>query len=203
MLNENQNFEMTTMEQFEAIARLKQTLEDNFVTLGELLSRIKRKKTYKTKGYKDFKEFIESEFQLSNSFANKLISIYELYIEDLDVDEKSVKDIGLDKLTMIKPLVKDAAYTETEEWLKKAENLTNSKLRDEVKTVREKKKEKNMKEIFTEQYIERMVTFFNCSRKELDFKLALFFQDKDLEEMMSVIKKRQREFQEQQNGDLT
>jgi hypothetical protein len=203
MLNENQNFEMTTVEQFEAIARLKQTLEDNFVSLGELLSRIKRKKTYKAKGYKDFKEFIETEFQLSNSFANKLISIYELYIEDLDVDEKSVKEIGLDKLNMIKPLVKDAAFSETEEWLKKAESLTNSKLRDEVKTVREKKKEKNMKEIFTEQYVERMVTYFNCSRKELDFKLALFFQDKDLDEMMSVIKKRQREFQEQENGDLS
>jgi hypothetical protein len=190
--------EMTAEDKIQAVNNLKKTLEDNFVTLGQLLSEIKRTKLFKFKGFKNFKDFVEKEFNISSSFANRLIGTYELFIEELDVDEMSVKTIGLDKLNMIKPMLKDTSYEETEEWIKKAEALPTTELREEIKEIRERKKEqeKNLKDVFIDQYVERMVTFFNCSRKELNFKLALYFQDADLEAVRNEIRIKQRKFEE-------
>lgn len=189
---------MTAEDKILAVNNLKKTLEDNFVTLGQLLSEIKRTKLFKFKGFKNFKEFVEKEFNISSSFANRLIGTYELFIEELDVDEMSVKTIGLDKLNMIKPMLKDVSYEETEDWIKKAEELPTSELREEIKEIRDQKKEKdkNLKDVFIDQYVEKMVTFFNCSRKELNFKLALYFQDADLEEIRNEVRIKQRKFEE-------
>lgn len=190
--------EMTAEDKILAVNNLKKTLEDNFVTLGQLLSEIKRTKLFKFKGFKNFKEFVENEFNISSSFANRLIGTYELFIEELDVDEMSVKNIGLDKLNMIKPMLKDTSYEETEDWIKKAEELPTTELREEIKEIRDRKKEKekNLKDVFIDQYVEKMVTFFNCSRKELNFKLALYFQDADLEEIRNEVRIKQRKFEE-------
>jgi hypothetical protein len=189
---------MTADEKILAVNNLKKSLEDNFVSLGQLLSEIKRTKLYKFKGFKDFKQFVEKEFNLSNSFANRLIGTYELFIEELDVDEMSVKNIGLDKLNLIKPMLKETTYEETEEWIKKAEELPTTELREEIKEIRDRKKEKDksLKDVYIDQFLEKMVTFFNCSRKELNFKLALFFQDADLDEIRNEIRIRQRKFEE-------
>jgi len=198
MYDNNRQDEMTANEKIEAINNIKSDLENNFVTLGQLLSEIKRTKLFKFKGFKTFKEFVENEFNLSGSFAAKVIGTYEFFIEKLDVDEMSVKNIGMDKLSLIKPIVKDLNFTETEEWIKKAEEIPTSELREEIKEIRERKKDKTktVKDVLIDQYIEKMVTFFNCSRKELNFKLALFFQDEDLEMIRSVIIKKQRNFEE-------
>jgi len=199
MYNNNEKpEELTAEEKIQAINNIKTDLENNFVVLGQLLSEIRRAKLFKFKGYKSFKEFVENEFNLSGTFASKVIGTYEFFIEKLAVDEMSVKNIGLDKLTLIKPIVKDLAVTESEEWIKKAEEIPVTELRDEIKDYRESRKDKSktIKEVLTDQFIERMVTFFNCSRKELNFKLALYFQDEDLESIRSIIISKQRKFDE-------
>ncbi len=195
---EQSNFDMTPDEKIQAVTNLKQNMEENFVQLGQLLSDIRRTKLYKFKGYKTFKEFVENEFNMNGSFATKVISNFDLFIRELDVDEHSAKEIGLDKLNMIKPLVKQAEFNEKEDWIKKAQELPTSELREEIKEIRENKKnkDKTMKDVFIEQYIEKMVTFFNCNRRELNFKLALYFQDENLEEMRVVVKDKQRRFEE-------
>jgi len=195
---DNSNFDMTADEKMEAVANLKQNMEENFVQLGQLLSDIRRTKLFKFKGYKTFKEFVENEFNMSGSFAAKIISNFDLFIRELDVDEHSAKEIGLDKLNMIKPLVKQAEFNEKQDWIKKAQELPTTELREEIKDIREnrKNKDKTMKDVFIEQYLERMVTFFNCNRKDLQFKLALYFQDENLEEMRAVVKDKQRKFEE-------
>jgi hypothetical protein len=191
--------QMTPDEQFDAVRNMKTRIEDDFLEFGQLLSEIKHSKVYKFKGYKTFKEFVEIEYNMASAFASKLIGTYEIFVRDLDVDESKSKEIGFDRLNMIRPMLKDSSYEETEEWLKRAEELSAAELREEVKDARDKMKEmsKTMKEILTEQYLERMVTFFNCSAKELNFKLALFFQDADLDDMRKVVLERQRQFEEQ------
>ena len=195
---ESSNFDMTPDEKMEAVANLKRNMEENFVQLGQLLSDIRRTKLFKFKGYKTFKEFVENEFNMSGTFAAKIISNFDLFIRELDVDEHSAKEIGLDKLNMIKPLVKQAEFNEKQDWIKKAQELPTTELREEIKEIREKNKnkDKTMKDVFIDQYVERMVTFFNCNRKELEFKLALYFQDENLEEMREVVKDKQRKFEE-------
>ncbi|MCK5050731.1 MAG: hypothetical protein KAS53_03250 [Candidatus Cloacimonetes bacterium] len=195
---ERSNFDMTPDEKMEAVANLKQNMEENFVQLGQLLSDIRRTKLFKFKGYRTFKEFVENEFNMNGSFAAKIISNFDLFIRELDVDEHSAKEIGLDKLNMIKPLVKQAEFNEKQDWIKKAQELPTTELREEIKEIREnnKNKDRTMKDVFIEQYVERMVTFFNCNRKELNFKLALYFQDENLEEMRVIVKDKQRKFDE-------
>jgi len=197
-INDFKNIEMTTDEKLEAVETLKSNLEENFISLGQLLSEIKTTKLFKFKGYKTFKEFVEEEYNLSGSFASSLVSTYELFFNQLHVDEKTAETIGLNKLNMIKPMLKDAAPEETEIWIQKAKSESTADLRDEIKDIRNRKKEnsKSMKDVFVEQYFERMTTSFNCSKKELNFKLALFFQDKDLEEVINVVTVKQTQYEE-------
>ena len=193
------SFEMTPDEKIEAVQRLRSHLEDNFVELGQLLSEIKRSKMFKFRGFKSFKEFVEEEFQMAGSFASKVVGIYDLYINELDVDEHSVKKIGMDKLHLIKPMVKNKSFQESMQWVERAQTEGTAELREEIKEIRkrEKEKDKDMKAVFIDQYLEKMVTFFNCSRKELNFKLALYFQDRDLKDIQKEIKILQRRYEEQ------
>lgn len=195
-----QNEEMSIEEKLKAAVNLKNQMENSFISLGQLLSEMKRYKIYVQRGYKTFNEFVENEFNMASSFASKLISTFELYIENLDKDEITVQTIGLDKLNMIKPFVKQANFMEAEEWITKASEMPTAQLREEIKEIREIKSrnKKTMKDVLTEQFLERMVTFFNCGRKELNFKLALFFQDQDLEEVRNVIRDKQHNFEADQ-----
>lgn len=194
----NNGIQMTPDEKIEAVGNLKKNMEENFVQLGQLLSEIRRTKLFKFKGYKTFKEFVENEFNLSGSFAAKIISNFDLFIRELDVDEYSAKEIGLDKLNMIKPLVKQSEFQEKHDWIKKAQELPTTELRDEIKEIKEQKKnkDKTVKDVLVEQYIERMVTYFNCSRKELNYKLAIYFQDENLDEIKEIINKKQRNIED-------
>lgn len=203
MFSTNQDDRLTPEERFKAIGVLKDRLEEDFIALGELLSEMKRMRTFKIKGYLNFREFIESEFNMSNSLASKLISIYDIYIKDMNVDSETVKEIGMDRLNLIKPLIKDSAYEVQEEWLKQAEEMTHQDLREKIKEIRDKEREssKTLKDVLVEQYMDNMKGYFNCSGKELNYKLALFFQDSDLEKVNEVIREKQRKFEEQIEGD--
>jgi len=188
---------MTPNETFEAVHNLKQKLEENFVALGQLLSLIKRKKLFRFKGYDNFKDFVETEYSINSTLAGKLCSVFELYIQELDMDDGSVKEIGFDRLNMVKPYVAKAAWEIRDEWMQKAETMPIGELKEHIKEIKNKEKntDKDVKDVFIDQYLEKMRTWFNCSQKELNFKLALYFQDADLEEIRKIIKERQRQFE--------
>ncbi len=195
---------MSPDEKFAAVANLKDKLEENFISLGQLLSEIKRSKLFLYKGYEKFKDFVEAEYQLSGSLAGKLVGTHDLFIEEMDVDEEEVKQIGFDRLNMIKPLIQKADWKLRDEWLHKAEEMPTKELRDHIKKLKKQEKEADvdLKDVYIEQYMEKMISWFNCSRKELNFKLALYFQDADLDEMKQIVKERQRRFeQETQNKE--
>ena len=172
---ELQETNMSPEEKFSAVANLKGKLEDNFIELGQLLSEIKRAKLYLFKGYEKFKDFVEAEYQLSGSLANKLVGTYDLFIEEMDIDETEVKEIGFDRLQMIKPFIQKADWQLRDEWVHKAEEMPTKELREHIKELKKQEKESDLdlKEVFIDQYIEKLISWFNCSRKELNFKLAL------------------------------
>ncbi len=200
MENKEISMEMTPQEKFDSIHNLKKTLEENYLMLGQILSDVKRKGSFKIKGYKSFKEFIESEYNMSSTVATKLINNYELFVEELDIDEETVKEIGHDRMNMVKTFVDKAEnYAEQEEWIETAKAMNTADLKEKIKEIRQTEKEnkRSFKDLLIEQYLENMVTYFNCSRKELDFKLALYFQDADLDGIKSMIKERQRRFEDE------
>ena len=188
-------------EKFAEVERFKHRLQENFVAFGELLSDIKRSGVFKVRGYKTFKEFIEKEYNLAGAFAQKLIDTYELFMEELDIDEETIKEVGFDRLNMIKPLVKDSDISIAESWIEDAKNLSTPELREKIKDEKEKTKQPDsLKDIFIKQYLEKMCVFFNCNTKELNFKMAIYFQDADLESIKLMIKEKQRKMET--NGDL-
>ncbi len=194
---------MSPDEKFSAVANLKDQLEDNFISLGQLLSEIKRSKLFLFKGYEKFKDFVEAEYQLSSSLAGKLVTTFDLFIEEMDIAENEVKEIGFDRLQMIKPFMQKADWKERDEWVHKAEEMPTKDLRDHIKELKKQEKEADLdiKEVYIEQYMEKMISWFNCSRKELNFKLALYFQDADLDEIKKVVKERQRIFEQSTQND--
>ncbi|GAB1468858.1 hypothetical protein MASR2M64_16180 [Candidatus Cloacimonadota bacterium] len=189
---------MSPDEKFNAVANLKDQLEDNFISLGQLLSEIKRSKLFLFKGYDKFKDFVEAEYQLSSSLAGRLVSTFDLFIEEMDIDEGEVKEIGFDRLQMIRPMMQKADWQVRDEWVHKAEEMPTKELRDHIKELKKQDKETDLdlKDVYVDQYMEKMVSWFNCSRKELNFKLALYFQDADLDEIKKVVKERQRIFEQ-------
>ena len=200
MSNRNLRTEILSPEEkFDAIRSLKLKLEENFIALGELLSEIKRSKLFRQKGYETFKDFIEAEYCLNGGLAAKLASTFDLFIEEMDIDEASVKEIGFDRLQMIRPYVQKADWETREHWVELAENTPANDLRNRIKELRnqEKEQDKDLKQVLIEQYMEKMLSWFNCSSKELNFKLALFFQDADLESIKKTVKERQRIFEQQ------
>ncbi len=188
---------MTPDEKFNAVANLREQLEDNFITLGQLLSEIKRGKLYKYKGYESFKDFIETEYRMSGSLASKLVQTFDLFVEEMDVDDGTMKQIGFDKLQMIRPFVQKAEWDQRDEWVENAAEMPTKDLRDHIKEIRNKEKEEkvDLKKVLADQYMEKMIAWFNCSRAELNFKLALYFQDADPEAVKKVVKERQRAFE--------
>ncbi len=170
-----------------ALETLKNRMQENFIELGQLLSDVKKTKLYKLKGHKNFKEFVEIEYGLPASVANRLIKIHDTFLIKHDIDEHTVKKIGFDKLNIVTPMLKDSDRIEMQDWIDKASDLSPTELKEEIKEIKEKQKEKNMKEVLTEQVFENLVNFFNCSKKELNYKLAVYFQDRDLEDVRNEI----------------
>jgi hypothetical protein len=185
-------FQQTPEEKLTALTSLRKRLENDFVILGELLSEIKRHKIFRLKGYKNFKDFVEAELNLSGAFAAKLVGIHDLYGDEMELDENTRELIGLDRLTMIRPLIKNAEPEQRDEWVAKAETRNPGELREEIKEIRQKEKVKSTREIFIDQYLQNMLALFNCSRKELDFKLAVYFQDTNLDEIKKQVKDKQK-----------
>lgn len=192
---------MTSAEIVDSIGRLSVSLEDSFLTLGQILSEIKRKKLYHLKGYDTFKAWLEFEHRLPSALANRLISIYELFAQELDLHEITIAEIGFERLNLIRPLVKDANWATRDEWIEKATNTPLPELREEIKKHREAMKidePQDLKAVFVDQFIERFsLAFGGCSRKELDFKLALYFQNSDPEVLKKGINAAQRDFESQ------
>ncbi|HCM15079.1 MAG TPA: hypothetical protein DHW79_03880 [Candidatus Cloacimonas sp.] len=83
--------------------------------------------------------------------------------------------------------------------MQKALETPTNELRSEIKELKKKDKEDNqdLKKVFIDQYLEKMTTWFNCSKSELNFKLALYFQESDLDDVKKVVKERQRAFEQE------
>jgi len=184
----------------DSIGRLAVKLEDSFLTLGHILSNVRKGKVYKLKGYETFNAWLEFEHRLPAALASRLIAIYDLFVTELDLDELTIAEIGFERLNLIRPLVTKADWATREEWIETATNLPLPELRDHIKKHREAQKideAQDLKTVFTDQFLERFTTAMNCSRKELDFKLALFFQEADPEAIKKVVILNQRAFESQ------
>ena len=197
----------STQDSLDAVYKLRKDLESKFIEMGQLFAHIKATKIFRFKGYESFRDYVEQEHNIGLSMANKLIKIQNIFVNDMDQDEETLKEIGMDRLIMIAPLV-----AKSEDWAEKEELLQMAYLRipdlkAELKERKEsaKAEETDLKQVFVQQFQERFTSWFNCSVKELQFKLALYFsdfKDQDLEIVKKDVKLKQHQFEaEVRNAD--
>lgn len=191
--------EMTLEEKFDTVKKYCKNIDKYFIKFAELLCDIKHTKAFRMKGYKTFKSFVENEYMINNAFVSRLISCYKFYIIEWAFDEDLLNSIGFEKLSIIKPLLKDTEEIDlVEAWLNKAADDTNDTelLREMVKTELEKQKpEITKKELFTNKFIETMTSSLNCSMKELKYLLALYFDGEDLSTVKNIMKTKKKLFE--------
>jgi len=187
---------LTPDEKLSNIDKFLKKIRGNYVAFGELLSDIKRSGLFKSKGYRTFKTFIESEHDMTMRAASNLIQLFELYAQEYNMSEADIEEIGIEKLNMISSLVQDVDIKEGEQWINEAKKLNVSELREQIKESKEKSfKPQSFKELFVKQFHEKWCVYYNCTPKELSFKLAVYFQDVDMAKIKAEIKIKQEKLE--------
>lgn len=199
----NQSIDQRPQDSLDAVYKLRNDLASKFIEMGQLFAHIKQTKLFRFNGYESFRDFIEQEHNLSLSLANKLIKIQNLFIQELDQDEETLKEIGMDRLIMIAPFMSDAPQEAQEELLQIAADFPLPALKAELKKRKEeaKKEAPDLKQVLVDQMKEHVCCWLNCSWKEAQFKLALWFcampvDGPILAEMKNHIKTLHRQFEE-------
>ena len=186
---------------FEDAQRMCTKLEENFVSLGGLLSVIKSGKLYRFKGYETFKSFVETEYHMTGAKAGKLVKVYDVFIGNMDMPEDDLKRLGYDKVSLIEPIVRDANHKDREEWVGKADMLDIPELRDEIKAFKESSKTVDIKAIYTEQTLQKIQEWTNTkNKKNLMFAISLYFQDINMEDVVKKISVQMRKFEDAIQG---
>lgn len=118
----------------EIIAR-KNEIALNITRIGQVLSRIQEEKLFKYCGADTFEEFCGfPEISLSTSTAQLYMKIFRMYIRQLGYDPEYIATIEVGKLNIINSRV--SKYPEeAEEWLHKAQHLSQSDLINEVREI--------------------------------------------------------------------
>jgi len=190
----------------EATHHVCNELEIKFLELAQLFSRIKIGKLFRIKGYESFRDYLAMEHNMSPSLANKLIKIQSLFIEDMDQDEETLREIGMDRLLMIAPLVAKADWAGKEELLQLAQNSIPvlQQILKERKEAGTEEQAPDLKKVIIDQWKEQMTALFNCSWSEVIFKLALWFSTGDRTDpaILSLLKQEVKAAQIAYEGEL-
>lgn len=188
-----QHVEQIPQDSLEAAGKLHKDIESKFIEMGQVFSHIKATKIFKMKGYESFKDWVENEHNMSAKMANKLIRLQRLFVEEMDMDEETLKEIGFDRLMMIAPMVERAEWEKRDELIRAAGDLPIPQLAGELKKAKleaQKDAPQDLKKVLVEQWKEQMCNLFNCSWSEAQFKLALWFNSGGREkvEMRTILK---------------
>jgi hypothetical protein len=120
----------------------KQASEALFIIIGKLLKAIRDEKLYKMLDYTTFNEFLHSEeVSFSRAKAYAYITIYEYFIQELELDEEKVAQMNISRLTMMIPILKKIGNKEAVvEKIQEFNSLGHGDFVDVVKKSRSKGK---------------------------------------------------------------
>ena len=109
------------------IIEIKQTIHKDFLSLAVCLKKVKSKEYYIELGFNSFEEYcMQPEIDLSMNRCNKLIRIYDRWIEDYGYKIKEIEGIDTEKLDIAQS---QATEENQKEWLEKARLLSRADLK--------------------------------------------------------------------------
>jgi hypothetical protein len=142
----------------------KQTSDALFLVQGKLLKHIRDEKLYKTLDYPSFNQFLCSEeLSFSRAKAYSYISIYEYFIQELQLQEEEVAKMNISRLIMMLPILKQMASREQIE--EKIEELNAMGHADFVGDVKREKGGSKPTVYWSEEISKWVVNYFpNCTQ---------------------------------------
>ena len=109
------------------IIKIKKQIHGDFLALAVCLKKVKREGYYLELGSDSFEEYCsQPEIDLSANRCNKLIRIYDRWIEDYGYTVKQIEGIDTECLDIAQSQATDETK---EEWLEKARLLSRADLR--------------------------------------------------------------------------
>jgi len=121
-------------ERYEAIKAALKVQGGLFLSLGALLKDFRDNKLYEALQHPSFLSFLSApEIGLKESTAYSYISIYEIFVEKYGFSRERVALVPFYKLQLVAPAIKDVDKDIAEVFLSKAESLSPSDLKLELK----------------------------------------------------------------------
>lgn len=119
--------------------KLARTVQDAvFIVIGRLLKLTRDRKLYHFLDFDNFEQFLASEeLSFSREKAYAYIRIYELYVERLKLPMVDIQKLGVARLMLMSPIIKD--IENDEEAIEKIDSMKDIRYSDFVRQVKEQK----------------------------------------------------------------
>lgn len=116
-----------TFDLFKKLVLARKTQDFVFLSIGKMLKIVRDRKLYKHLDFDNFSQFLASEeISFSREKAYLYIRTFELYIEKLHMNPEKVGEMGVVRLMMMAPIVRNMS---NEDAVKKIEELGDKSVR--------------------------------------------------------------------------
>lgn len=123
-----------TFDLFKKLVLARKTQDLVFLSIGRMLKVVRDRKLYKQLDYDNFSQFLASEeISFSREKAYLYIRTFELYIEKLQLDPDEIGKMGVVRLMMMAPVIRDMPR---EEAVQKLEDSKDMRYNDFVREVK-------------------------------------------------------------------
>lgn len=124
-----------TFDAFKKLVLARKTQDFVFLSIGKMLKIFRDRKLYKNLDFDNFSQFLASEeIAFSREKAYLYIRTYELYVEKLQLDPDEVGKMGVVRLMMMAPVIRDLPR---EEAVQKLEDSKDMRYNDFVREVKQ------------------------------------------------------------------
>lgn len=145
--NENLADPELTFEVFKKIVIARKVQDAAFLFIGKALKLMRDKKLYKYLDFDDFSQFLASEeISFSREKAYLYIRTYELYVEHLKFDPEELSKLGVARLMLLAPIIKET--NSREEAMAKIRELEGLRYGDFVRQVKQETNKDGEPQVF-------------------------------------------------------
>lgn len=124
-----------TFDAFKKLVLARKTQDFVFLSIGKMLKIFRDRKLYKNLDFDNFSQFLASEeIAFSREKAYLYIRTYELYIEKLGMNPDEIGKLGVVRLMMMAPVIKDMSR---EDAVKELEGKKEMRYGDFVREVKQ------------------------------------------------------------------
>lgn len=153
-----------------------------FLAMGKILKVIRDRKLYKTLDFEDFSQYLASEeLSFSREKAYVYIRIYELYVERLHLNQDELSKLGVVRLMMLAPVVRN--IESDEEAIKKVEEAKDLRYNDFVRQTKIQTSKDGKPTVYFSEELQKWVVNFYDDKTQL-ISLGLYKDREDTPETL-------------------